>query len=251
MSSSRSGSRRHAGGGAGTSSVRNTSRERCVCNRSFDHLGPFRLPYRPGRSAARCAPRDAGPGPQSGLLGRLSKQAPPPGERTTGGWAPGVQASPVFRDHRRFAGPRSALVSGGERCRCPPRVAGTMPTGRSPVATVRGARPDRCGPDDPGRGLGGYGGSTSKLAVMIASNSARSHAGSAYTSSANPLVTASRWVVSGIIDHSPATSSRSTPGHVPLINFYSAHCKLCQVSALDNLKRPGASVTTRQGGARG
>jgi hypothetical protein len=61
---------------------------------------------------------------------------------------------------------------------------------------------------------------------MIASNSARSQAGSALTSSANLLVTAACWVASGILVHSPATSSYSTPGHVRFVILV-AHTASC------------------------
>jgi hypothetical protein len=70
---------------------------------------------------------------------------------------------------------------------------------------------------DPGRGLGGGGGGRApKLAVMIASNSARSQSRSAQTSSANSLDAAWR-VVFGIVDHSLGNVVVTVVGNVVVV----------------------------------
>lgn len=147
-----------------------------------------------------------------------------------------------FADHSRMHRTRGEPVSGGERCRRPPgRPPRDPPRNSSPGPLDRGRRSGRRGPVEPGRGVGGWGGgqggSTPKLAVMIASNSASTQAGSEQTRSANPLAsspsaTASRMVprpvgsrrrmfnvTSNMVDHFPATSSCSIPGHVPRLSI--------------------------------
>lgn len=130
------------------------------------------------------------------------------------------------RSHRTPGTP----ISGGERCLPPPGVpARASPGIHSPGLHTRGTRCGLRGPVKPGFGVGGRGRSLPKLAATIASNSASTHTGSEQTSSANPAVAVlsatasrtalrrgrSRRVMASILDHFPATSTCSTPGHVP------------------------------------
>jgi hypothetical protein len=191
------------------------------------------------------APRDAGPGPLSGSPRPPVDAGIPAHERTMSQprTRPHSRRDPLhhlpFADHSRIHRMPGTPTSGGERCRRPPgRPPRVPPRNQSPGLVTRGAQCGRRGPLEPGRGCGGRGGSpgskTPKLAVMIASNSASTHTGSEQTSSANPLVAVasttasrvtpgcgdSRLVMSSILDHFPATSLCSIPGHVPRLPQY-------------------------------
>ncbi len=107
------------------------------------------------------------------------------------------------RHHSPFLALRSlrAFRRGGPRSRRGPFPAGSRAPRhrRGPTATAagrrRGSGPRRAG------GTGGGGGR--KFAATIASNSARTHSGSASTSSLNASAAAERALLSGIVVHSP------------------------------------------------
>lgn len=135
------------------------------------------------------------------------------------------------------------LCSGGERSRC---SGGQARYKVFAVRRVAGARSVLRGPSPR---AGGRIGASLKLAATIASNSARSQAGSAQTSSANSRAVASRrLMVSGIVDHPPATSSRH-PGQLsplPISIARSADCVKPRSEII--LSRPGRNGPGRATG---
>lgn len=83
----------------------------------------------------------------------------------------------------------------------------------------RGAPTAPGGRGRPRRAAGAGGGGGPKFAATIASNSARTHAGSASTSSANPSAAAARVILSGIVVSLPGSSrdvTRSCPALIPI-----------------------------------
>jgi len=211
---------------------------------SGSRLGACPVAARLGRGLPRGCVARRGAGPTTRVSSAACQRRHPCPASASGepGWIGRPWRDPrhhlPFADHSRIHRTPGAPVTGGERCRRPPgRPRPVPPRNSSPGPADRGARPDRRGPVEPGRGFGGTGGghgrSTPKLAVMIASNSASTQAGSAQTSSANPLATLSsatasrevpdgvdfRCVESSIVDHFPATLSCSIPGHVPHLSI--------------------------------
>ncbi|MBB5157291.1 hypothetical protein BJ970_004825 [Saccharopolyspora phatthalungensis] len=196
-----------------------------------------------GRGCRAGASRDAGPGPLSGSprphvdTGIPARRADHVPTTDSAHSRRDPRHHLPFTDHSRIHRTPGTPVRGGERCRRHPgRLPRVPPRNQSLGLVARGARRSRRGPVEPGRGFGGRGGgpgwSAPKLAVMIASNSASTHTGSEQTSSANPLVAVvsasasrvapgcgdSRLVMSSILDHFPATSLCSIPGHVPRLS---------------------------------
>lgn len=143
----------------------------------------------------------AGTGPTGRCRGRRRPPAP---------WntrAPSRHHSPLL-----VSVPFAVRRRGGDRSR-----RGHFAASRRTPGRRRGRPATRGGRGTPRRrraaGTGGDGGS--KFAATMASNSARTHAGSASTSSANPSATAERAILSGIVVHSPDRLAMS-PGHVLL-----------------------------------